>query len=343
MFECETCTSTFWYQDDCEYHMDDHGHWPECETCPRVFRTNEFRDQHMNDTNHWGPRFECEICDRLFRSEASADQHMTNTGHWRPRFGCESCQKMFHSQGQATQHMNALGHWAPKIPCETCGLKFHTVASAEKHMQAQKHYKSYCPDCGVQFQNENNLKMVSFSFPWAAFVPNEFHKQHLNSKIHRGSQILCPFCKNKFTTGSGVAHHLERGSCPKAQGVNRETILHMIRKHDRGGFITNKQIEWHNNSQYSATNQAFNGYYWECYLCHKKFQKQPDLNRHFNSQAHKQKVYHCPNVRGRCMKQFTALAGIFNHLESESCAFMRFEKVQQQVNDVFQGRRLLGA
>ena len=97
---------------------------------------------------------------------------------------------MFHSQGQATQHMNALGHWAPKIPCETCGWKFHTVASAEKHMQAQKHYKSYCPDCGVQFQNENNLKMVSFPFPWAALVPNEFHKQHLNSKIHRDSQIV---------------------------------------------------------------------------------------------------------------------------------------------------------
>lgn len=233
---------------------------------------------------------------------------------------------MFHSQGQATQHMNALGHWAPKIPCETCGWKFHTVASAEKHMQAQKHYKSYCPDCGVQFQNENNLKMVSFPFPWAALVPNEFHKQHLNSKIHRDSQILCPFCKSKFTTGSGVAHHLERGSCPKAKGVNREIILHMIRKHDRGGFITNKQIEWHkdNNTQYSATNQAFNGYYWECYLCHKKFQKQPDLNRHLNSQAHKQKVYHCPNVRGRCMKQLTALAGLFNRFESESCAFMRF-------------------
>ena len=43
------------------------------------------------------------------------------------------------------------------------------------------------------------------------------------------------------------------------------------------------------------------------------------------------------------MKQFTALAALFHHLESESCAFMRFEKVQQQVNDVFQGRRLLGA
>ena len=147
-----------------EYHMDDYGHWPECETCPRVFRANRFRDQHMNAMNHWAERFECETCNKLFFSEASADQHMTSLNHWRPKVGCESCNRLFYNQGQAAQHMNALGHWAPKIPCETCGLKFHTVAGAENHMQAQRHYKSYCTDCGVRFQNDNNLKMVSFSF-----------------------------------------------------------------------------------------------------------------------------------------------------------------------------------
>lgn len=155
--------ANFWYQDDCEYHMDDYGHWPECETCPRVFRTNRFRDQHMNATNHWAERFECETCDKLFFSEAAANQHMTRVSHWRPQVGCESCHRMFYNQGQAAQHMNALGHWAPKIPCETCSLKFHTVAGAENHMQAQKHYKGYCADCGVRFRNENNLKMVRVS------------------------------------------------------------------------------------------------------------------------------------------------------------------------------------
>jgi hypothetical protein len=40
-------------------------------------------------------------------------------------------------------------------------------------------------------------------------------------------------------------------------------------------------------------------------------------------------------------ERFIALAGLFSHLEGESCAYMRFEKVQQQVSDVIQGRRLI--
>lgn len=117
----------------------------------------------------------------------------------------------------------------------------------------------------------------------------------------------------------------------------------MIRERDRDGVITNKQIEWHEGEsiQYSATDRAFNGSFWECYLCHKEFRKRNQLNQHLNSPRHKQEIYCCPNVKGICGKQFNELAGLFNHLESESCAFMRFEKVQQQVNDVVQGRRLI--
>ena len=65
------------------------------------------------------------------------------------------------------------------------------------------------------------------------------------------------------------------------------------------------------------------------------------LNAHLNSSVHKQKVYHCPNTKSKCEKQFVTLAGLFNHLESEACAFMRFEKVQRQVRDVLQGGKLI--
>ncbi|KIX09294.1 uncharacterized protein Z518_00373 [Rhinocladiella mackenziei CBS 650.93] len=296
MYQCETCTATFWYQDDCEDHMDDYGHRPKCETCTRAFRTQRACDQHMNDTDHWAPRFEC-----------------------------ETCTKEFLSQKAANQHMNALGHWAPKIPCETCGLKFHTQTAANQHMTKQAHYKNYCKDCGLRFQNENNLRM------------------HLNSKTHRGTSVSCPFCKANYTSASGLTHHLETGSCPRAPKLNRESIFHMVRERDPHGVITNKQIEWHKeeNIKYSATSRAFNGSSWECYMCHKEFNAVNALNAHLNSSVHKQKVYRCPNMKGKCGKQFVSLAGLFNHLESEACAFMRFEKVQRQVQDVLQGRKLI--
>lgn len=277
--------------------MADSGHWPECETCTRIFRTQRACNQHMNDKDHWAPRFECETCTKDYRS-----------------------------QNAANEHMNRCGHWAPKIACETCSLKFHTQTAANQHMKEQAHYKNYCKDCGLQFQNANNLKM------------------HLNSKTHRGINVPCPFCKVKYTTASGLSHHLETGSCPRAPKLNRETILSMVRERDPHGVITGKQIEWRNkqeNVTYSATHHAFNGSYWECYICHKKSNTINDLNKHLNSLAHEQKVYHCPNLKGKCGKKFVSLAGLFNHLESEACAFMRFEMVQRQVGNVLQGQKLI--
>jgi hypothetical protein len=38
---------------------------------------------------------------------------------------------------------------------------------------------------------------------------------------------------------------------------------------------------------------------------------------------------------------FKTLAGVINHLESESCGFMRFEAVQGKMGNVLRGDRLL--
>ncbi|KAK2811853.1 hypothetical protein FQN50_001891 [Emmonsiellopsis sp. PD_5] len=297
----------------------------DCETCYRDFGTQRACNQHMNDTNHWGPTFDCETCVREFRSQNAANQHMNAVGHWTPKIPCETCGKKFHNQNAANQHMNSVGHWAPKIPCETCSLKFKSQAAADQHMVREAHYLNYCKPCNKRFISQNNLKM------------------HLNSKIHRGSTIPCPFCNANYTTASGLSHHLESGSCPRAPQLNRETIYRMARERDPNGFITNNLIGWRDeeNATYQATNRAFNGTYWECYICHKKFNTIGSLNAHLNSPTHKQKVYHCPNVKQKCGKQFVSLAALFSHLESEMCSFMRFENVQRQVGNVFQGRNLI--
>ncbi|BCR97021.1 C2H2-type zinc finger protein [Aspergillus luchuensis] len=295
----------------------------DCETCPRYFNSWYACRQHMSDTGHWGVRYECETCDDQFLTQWEVEEHMDDNGHHAPKIPCETCGRKFYNQTSADQHMNAMDHWAPTWPCETCTQMFHTEGAAEQHMRAKSHYKNYCHPCNRRFDTANNLKM------------------HLNSKIHRGQDVLCPFCNAAFTTATGAAHHLETGSCKRAVGLNRETIYKFVRSRDTQGVITRKLLEWNedDNIQYKANSRAYNGDYWECYLCHREFNTLTALNQHLNSPVHKQKLYHCPNAK--CRKQFITIAALFNHLESESCAYMRFEKVQRQVQDVFRGGRAI--
>lgn len=243
--------------------------------------------------------------------------------------------------------MNALSHWAPRFPCDTCSSKFATESAAEAHMQVQGHYQNYCKSCDRRFQNANNLQMVGIppQNPRRIMSRTPFltDPKHLNSRVHRGTQVPCPFCQTGFTSASGLSHHLETGSCNNASSLNRETILALIRQRDPHGVITNKQIGWHpeETTTYKANHLAYNGDAWECYICHSQFSSLHRLNMHLNSPTHKEKVYHCPNHRGGCPKQFVSLARLFNHLESETCSFMRFDKVQQHVGRILDGRRLI--
>ncbi|KAE8154339.1 hypothetical protein BDV25DRAFT_116490 [Aspergillus avenaceus] len=294
----------------------------DCLTCTATFWELWDRDDHMDYYDHWP---ECETCPRSFGSWSACHQHMNATGHYAPRFYCETCNKEFRSEHASRQHMTSMGHWRPRIPCEMCNKVFLDEETANRHMKKEGHYKNYCPSCDIRFQNENNLRM------------------HLNSKVHRGTNITCPFCKKQYTSVGGVAHHLERGSCPNAPRLNRETIYRTLRERDRTGVITNKLIEWKEEEslEYSATHNAFNGSSWECYVCHRKFRCIKSLNAHLNSPVHKQNLYHCPNLSSRCSKQFTTLASLLNHLESESCGLMRFEKVQDTYSKTIRGIRMI--
>jgi hypothetical protein len=140
--------------------------------------------------------------------------------------------------------------------------------------------------------------------------------------------LSCPFCKIAFATASGVVDHLLIGACACAPALDRDTVLRMVS--DPHGLIANKIIEdpKERGDQYHITPRAFNGTNWECYICHKEFNSVRSLRQHMDSPVHQQKVYPCPNVKA-CGKRFVGLAGLFDHLESESCGIERFEQVEQ--------------
>ncbi|KAJ9421304.1 zinc finger X-chromosomal protein [Fusarium oxysporum] len=168
------------------------------------------------------------------------------------------------------------------------------------------------------------------SLPWAQF-------QHINAVNHfscrcslsdetwpseqqrnRHGQRDHYYCKD----ANGLMYHLERGSCPKAAGLNRDTLYKFVRSKDPGGpspIISSV---------------------WECYLCHRLFGSLNGLNQHLNSPVYQGKSYHCP--KRDCRKEFTTLTPIINHLDGEACGCTRFGNAQQGTRSMISGNRRIG-
>ncbi|KAK4232745.1 hypothetical protein C8A03DRAFT_39632 [Achaetomium macrosporum] len=272
--------------------------------------------------------FTCGTCGKEFPAGYRArDQHCASTGHRPPKFECDTCDACFGSEHARWQHMRAKGHFADDDDneadweCSRCSDVFYEEEDCRQHM-IECHF--YCSDCDREFMNYNNIK------------------QHLNSRTHRGNPISCPFCRIGFTTASGMVHHLEHGSCPRAPRLNRDEIYQLVRSKDPNGIISRQSIPWVASARVShiATERAWNSWRdcYECYFCHRGFRQLYALNQHLNSPVHQESLYHC----FKCRSEFKTLAAVTNHLESETCGAMRFETVQNRICDVVSGNRLLG-
>ncbi|KAI1323036.1 hypothetical protein F5Y16DRAFT_403904 [Xylariaceae sp. FL0255] len=266
-----------------------------------------------------GPYPQCGTCYNVFPAGGRArSNHLRSTGHRMPQYECESCYLVGDDQYDWHSHMMRANHFARR--CEFCSQTFPSDAKRTEHEQQTHHW---CGECQRQFNNDNNLRM------------------HLNSRIHRNHELPCPFGKKQHNTATGLAYHIESGSCPNAKGISRDTLYKVVRSKDPSGIITNNLIGWHGSTRYEANHLAYNYSCaaWECYLCHRLFGSLPALNQHLQSPAHQQKYYHCPNRS--CNTEFTTITGFFNHLESESCGYARFENVQNTIQGVVSGDRLI--
>ncbi|MCJ1242725.1 hypothetical protein MMC14_010734 [Varicellaria rhodocarpa] len=258
--------------------------------------------------------YDCQSCNRTFASDNACWQHMNALDHWAKQYECDFCTDRFYNQDDCDDHMDDYGHH--RWECDTCTKKFSSSRAKDQHMDAAGHWEHYCAPCKRRFGDNNQLRM------------------HLNSRIHQGATVPCPFCRKAFTTASGFTNHLEKGSCPNARALNRETIYQAIRQRDRNGIFTNNLLEWHEETW--SPNNAWNGNDFECYICRHVFGTMRGLDQHLKSPTHQQEIYHCPN-KARCRKQFKNLAGMFNHLESESCGFTKFGSVNKSAEDFFTG------
>ncbi|PHH66089.1 hypothetical protein CDD81_614 [Ophiocordyceps australis] len=268
----------------------------------------------------------CGTCCRLFPAGShSRQQHLDATGHSIPSNECDTCFRFFSSRRAVNQHMTDTDHWGvstspePEYQCTDCSDDFYTESELRDH-EVVEHL--YCSPCDRYFQHRNNIN------------------QHLNGRLHRKTNVQCPFCRQTFGTATGLVHHLERGSCPQAP-VDRDQLYLAVRRRDPDSLLCKKLLGWTGSTDYEASNLAWNSSVqaYECYFCHQYFKKLSSLNQHLKSPTHQDNLYHCPNLA--CRREFTTLAAVINHLESESCSYMRFATVQANVERILDPGRMI--
>ncbi|KAJ8496577.1 hypothetical protein ONZ51_g1017 [Trametes cubensis] len=188
----------------------------------------------------------------------------------------------------------------------------------------QKHADRYCVPCKRMFQNWNNLD------------------HHHRSTLHRGRTVACPMrgCDKAFVSSAALIHHLESGGC--VSRVDRHTVNRIVERLDRQNIITNpaRVIAGGTNAHPPtivdqwATEYAWNGSAYECYLCHRTFRTLPALNQHLRSPTHDDKMYRCPHNLYGCGAEFVALSAFCQHVESGNCGVCRF---RGEVDRVLEG------
>ncbi|RPD63533.1 hypothetical protein L227DRAFT_543513 [Lentinus tigrinus ALCF2SS1-6] len=274
---------------------------PECVRCDRWFNTQRALEQHQDTSSR---HHICWPCNKDFPTAQGLHEHYVQS----PRHAFfRFCDEHFEDNQELNDHYQEE-HW----PCGACNLIFNNERGQHEHRR-QSHADRYCVPCKRIFQNANNLR------------------QHQNSSTHRERSIVCPMkgCSRAFVSTAALVLHLESGTC--TSGMTRAMVDQLISKLDRGGVITNpaRMIAGPNSSSPRvtdqwATNRAWNGHAFECYLCHRTFSSLTALNAHLRSPAHDDKFYRCPNAWKGCGQEFRTLSAFLQHFESGRCEVYRF-------------------
>lgn len=152
-----------------------------------------------------------------------------------------------------------------------------------------------------------------------------FH-QHTSSRVHNGRDFYCPLCSKGFKVPSSIALHIESGACGNISRHQVTSAVHSLKLSPTisiSGRIQNTSRPL-TITHYSASERAFNGTAYECYLCHSTFRSLSSLNAHLGSPAHDKDQFKCP----KCKVEFKLVSGLIQHIESEKCGVARFKQVE---------------
>ncbi|KAI0920684.1 hypothetical protein AcV5_010359 [Taiwanofungus camphoratus] len=289
-----------------------------CDRCDRYFTNDRALQQHEENSSMHNI---CHRCQKDFSSEWGLTQHYVQSPihHY-----CQRCDDHFRSAHDLTSHYEDVHYY-----CQICNSIFDFELGLHEHNR-QKH--PYCTSCKRVFQSQNHLNT------------------HLRSSIHQPLAYTCPGrkCGKSFVSTAALLLHFESGSCPS--GVTRHSVDRFAIQNDSSRVITNPARLIRGPDGYAgptvtkmwATERAWNGNKYECFLCHREYRTLSALNQHLGSAAHADKIYRCPTRWNGCGTEFRTLSALCQHVESEQCGVRRFNDAMQNVlGSLSNGMRML--
>ncbi|TFK42099.1 hypothetical protein BDQ12DRAFT_625021 [Crucibulum laeve] len=285
-----------------------------CERCDRSFGSQRALWQHKNNS---GNHNICEDCGLDFPTWGGLKEHWVQS----PRHSyCQRCNEHYDSDAELYEHYDEEHYY-----CRKCNRFFENQYGLDEHYrQSQAHH--YCAPCKRHFLSASNLQ------------------SHMNSSVHKPKSVMCPLkgCGLGFVSTSAMILHMESGNC--RSGMDRATVNKVVRHYDRNNVITDpsRMLTGGNSNDditYYASDKAWNGYSYECYLCQGTYRTLAGLNQHLASPCHQDKIYICP--ASACRQRFTTLSALCQHIESEKCGVHRFKAVGNVMDGMMNKMRML--
>jgi hypothetical protein len=309
-----------------------------CDRCDRYFPHEQALEQHLAASPaHWL----CEECDIDFTSAKGREQHYIQS---KRHYYCRACSRHAPNAQKLLDHCRSYHYY-----CTSCDKFFNNQSDLDAHYRESSAHqvtkRFYCDSCNIPFASESNLRNVSLSFP----LPNSSlvftacpSPQHMKSSIHRGKNVICPWCHQAYVSQSALVLHFESGTC--TSGIDRAAVNQRVREVDRNNIITDPSRLLTNGGgpqtvKHFATAASWNGRAYECYLCPKECRTLFDLNQHLASPRHESKIYIC--FMGNCRERFLTLSGLCQHIESEKCGALRSRVVQNALENIASGMKRL--
>ncbi|KAI0263556.1 hypothetical protein BC834DRAFT_844444 [Gloeopeniophorella convolvens] len=336
-----------------------------CYRCDRWFPHESALDQHIRDSSaHWM----CWKCNKDFTSYVGLKEHYVQS----PRHHyCQYCDEDLDSRGEYLRHMDARHGY-----CRKHDQVFANQKGLQEHYK-QSAYHFYCDICDELFANNDDLwnhavyaheicprpgcRTYAPSYDalknhfrtnhhWCEPCNKFFNSPanlaaHRNSNAHQPHNIRCPGagCERTFVSGAALVQHFESGTC--ASGMTRAQLDRLVVRADKQHVLTNpaRLIGWNDGATTSttwvATGRSWNGFAYECFLCHRDFNQLAGLNQHLQSAVHQARIYRCPKTE--CSSEFGTLSGLAQHVERGSCGVRMFRAVQDAMDSLTRGFRSL--
>ena len=274
--------------------------------------------------------YRCSECDQTFTRNNTRERHEQQVHNIGQPFKCSYCDATFsrfdyYSQDrhQCQEKRAALGG-NDGHKCEICEKIFTRKDSLQKHLSQVHSEKRYnCSMCPASFAQSYKLKKHS-----------EKHQVHPSTSSHKRQRNKT--CRREY---QGKDCH----SNPVSRGQNQKDESPDYSSTGAGGSkegIEDLKTRQTRSRKRRQLNKGISSF--KCDICHKRFDKQGNLNRHVSDVHNESKGFSCP----KCITGFARKERLERHLAEvhkeekklfcNECPkiFTRSEKLERHISEV---------